>query len=570
MPTFPNATALTSSTVTTGTVFPCSESSARNEITAANLLAGLSILQGSPAVASMTGISWAARVRAQDIAGSDGDAITSFSSIDSNTRTFTGTGTLKTGSNGINSKNVLRFNGSSNTFTTPAGGASLTGDFYAFAVVKWSSLTGYQNVLSWGDSGVNGKRRSMLKFSAAVAPINAYCFIGEFADMKSDTALANSTVYLLEMAFSSTTGISTLWVNGVRIGSAPLLDSTNAYTSLAAYTSTVLRLAANPGGSEFLAGDLAEAAWLGSWPTADQRDVILSYVASQYGLSLSHGGYAGVLGSGTSVGGGGSIYDANGSVVIGGTTPILTGGTGISITKSAGFSVYGTIAAYALNAEHILTNNWTTQNVLSLWNKASGQAWSAITFRRPGSAAGEEMGALGVGAASQFPWSGPNSSTYLEASNFADTSKYGDWRLVQTKPSGGNYKLRKRVRDDTQAIEEYDLTAAEPSVNGPTTGLVCLRGKPVTSVANNGTLNTNITTGSTQVGVVIVKDTTSGKGAIYQLVNATLTAIGTPDAQFTTTFDNASTVNIYNSSGQLVIQNKTGGALNLTASYYGA
>jgi len=43
MPTFPNATALTSSTVTTGTVFPCSESSARNEITAANLFAGMGV-----------------------------------------------------------------------------------------------------------------------------------------------------------------------------------------------------------------------------------------------------------------------------------------------------------------------------------------------------------------------------------------------------------------------------------------------------------------------------------------------------------------------------------------------
>ncbi len=50
MPTFPNATALTSSTVTTGTVFPCSESAARNEITASNLLVGLKI----PSTATLT------------------------------------------------------------------------------------------------------------------------------------------------------------------------------------------------------------------------------------------------------------------------------------------------------------------------------------------------------------------------------------------------------------------------------------------------------------------------------------------------------------------------------------
>jgi hypothetical protein len=513
--------------------------------------------------ANMAALSWVGRVRAADIAGSDGASITSFSGIESSPRTWSGSGTLKTAGNGINNRNVLRLNGSSNVYTTPTGAASLATDFYAYAVVKFTSIVGYQDVMSFGDA-TNTERRSMLKFSNSVSPNNCFCFIGELADVRSATALAAATTYLLEMAYNATTGRATLWVNGYQV-ETNATSVTSSYASLTAYSSTVLRIGQNPSGGEWFNGDIAEAGWLGSFPTSAEQQTIRKYIADYYALSITDSGGLAVSSAGVVAPAAYTV--AKDSFVYGGITPLLTGGTNIPIDKGAAHSFYGAVAFRAGSSEHMISCDWTGQNVCAFWNRnASG--FSASVYRKPGTA-GNEMAAVGVAPVSTFPWGGPNNSLYLETSNFSDTTKYGDYREIQTKFDGANFKLRKRTRDDTNAIEEYDLTAAEPSVNGATTGLVKLNGRPVTSVANNGTLNTNITTGATQCGIVIVKDTTNSRCAVYRLENTTLTAISVDTTYFSTTATTASKVNTYNSSGQLQIENKLGSAANLTAAYYG-
>jgi hypothetical protein len=525
-------------------------------LTQASFIDLIDSLASLPPATAMTDISWVARIRATDIAGSDGASITSFTSIDSNARTFSGTATLKTASNGINSKNVLRFNGTSNAFTTAAGAASLASDWYMAAVVKFVNVSSHRDILSWGDAS-NGERRSM-----HTSPSGAYGFIGESADAVSTTIMTNGTARLLEMAYDASEDLVYLWVNGVEVyRSAP----TN---TLAAYASTVLRIGSNPSGAEFLSGDLAEAFFLGSFPSSFTRRSIYSYIVSEYALSIpTFSGYYPYVSSSTADLTYGLLYESDGSVVVGSSVPLNTGGTNLPIDQPATFSIYGTLAAYVVDAEHLLSSTWGDQNVLSLWNKNS-IGWSAIVFRNVGTT-GEEMAAVGMGAANRFPWTGPNQSLYIEASNFKDTSKYGDFRVVQTSPGAGGAKLRHRMRDDTNAFEDYSMSATAPSVNGPTADLVSLRGKPTASVANDGTLDTNITTGAGQCGLVVVKDATGSKCAVYRLENATLTSVSA-DASFSTTIDTASKINVYNNSGQIRLQNKTGGALSLTAAYYGA
>ncbi len=466
--------------------------------------------------ATIASISWAARVRASNIAGGDGASITSFTDISGNSIGFSGTGTLKTGGNGINGQNVLRFNGSSNAYSSSSGGAGLTGDFYFAAVCKFNGLGVFQDVISFGDSGTTGKRRSMIIYNS-----NSFYFIGQSADVNSNYSVSSATAYFLEIVYVSGTNTISMYVNGsiVATGSA----------SLVSFSSAGLEIGQSPGAGEFLNGDVAEAFWIGTALSASQRSLVLAYVSSQYGIgSFTAGQYLPVF-TGSQQLGSSVVYEIDAGVVVGSTAPLLTGGTNISPNNMAIVSCYGSFASQAVGSEHSFVNDWASQNTVYVYNQnASG--FSAVRFGRPIS--GEELGAIGAAPVSTFPWGGPNNSCYVEASNFHDSNKFGDWRVVQTK-AGSSALLRGRIRDDTKAIEDYDDTAAEPSVDGPTAGLVCLRGKPVTAVADNGTLNTNITTGATHCGLVVVKDATNSKCAVYRLENTTLTLVSA-DSEFST------------------------------------
>lgn len=543
-------TPLTNLTVTQNTLFPCSEGDARNEITAGNLLAGLGIFaSGLPSVFNPAAVPWVCRVRASDIAGSDGAAITSFTSTDNNARTFTGTGTLRTGGNGINGKNVLRLNGTTNYFSTPTGGASLTGSWYLAVVAKWSSLTGYQNAVSFGDN-TTSERRSLGKYNT-----NKAALILSTGDLVGTTTLTTGTAYLLEAWFDGTTAY--LALNG----------AVEAFggRSLAAYLSTALTLGCNPDNGELLAGDVAEGFWLGSVPSVVTQAGLRQYLATQYGLSLKGQAAASPVGTAVVTSEGLAV---GGNLVVNGLQPGYVG-HGVATapaawTSPAVLTVRGPIAAYVTqaggNGEHLFASD-SGDNCAAVWNTVGYSAFRYLT------ADGREHGAVGVGQIGNAPFGGPKGALYLECSDFTDTANWGDLRIVQTK--NATQKVRSRLRYDTQAHEEYDASWAEPSANGPTTGLVRLTGRPVTSVANDGTLDTNITTGSGQCGLLVVKDATNNKAAVYRLENATLTSVSA-DAEFSTVQGTSSKVNVYANSGQIRLENKTGGALNLTAAYYGA
>ncbi|WP_439624079.1 hypothetical protein [Gemmata sp.] len=553
-------TALTNLTVTSNTLFPCSEASARNEITAANLLAGLSVVTGGtvPASYAPSSTAWLAFIDADSVSGSDGDAVSSLALSYGSTSAFTqATGAnrplLKTGANGLNGHNGVLFDKSNDSLNTTTGGAGLTGSWYVAAVCKFTGAAStYENVLSWGDAGVTGKRRSLAR-----TPAGNLVFLGENADVNTTTALAGGTAYLLEAAYDGSS--LTLRVNGTVVKYAA--------ASFVAYSSAVLRLGTNNGGTEPFGGSLYLAAFLGSVPSVPDQIGLRSYVAARYGLTIANSTRAGHLPVFTAdravdIG---AVFQTGQNIVFGGLVPLSVGSSyaeaAASWTGTAAVTVNGSLACLGAGSEHLLARDGG-DNVGAVWSK---QAFSALRYL---SWNGSERGALGVAWDSAYPFGGPNGSMYCEFSNFEDAGLYGDYREVQTN-SGGTAKVRRRVRDDTYAIEEYDFTAAATVANAPTTGLVKLNGRPVTSTANDGTLDTNITTGATQCGLVVVKDATNSKCAVYRLENATLTLVSA-DAEFSTTQGTASKVNVYANSGQIRLENKTGGALSLTAAYYGA
>jgi hypothetical protein len=111
-------------------------------------------------------------------------------------------------------------------------------------------------------------------------------------------------------------------------------------------------------------------------------------------------------------------------------------------------------------------------------------------------------------------------------------------------------------------------TSATPQTNYPSPGLVCQRGTPVTSVANNGTLDTLILTAG--AGVLVVKDVTNSKAAMYPIAFGAIKTALFADTEFSTSQGTSSKVNVYVLNGQIRIENKTGSAALLTAAYYGA
>ncbi len=66
--------------------------------------------------------------------------------------------------------------------------------------------------------------------------------------------------------------------------------------------------------------------------------------------------------------------------------------------------------------------------------------------------------------------------------------------------------------------------------------------------------------------MVVVKDATGSKTGLFRLDGTTLMLVSA-DAEFSVTKDTGSKVNVYAESGYIQVQNKTGGALNLTAAF---
>jgi hypothetical protein len=368
-------------------------------------------------------------------------------------------------------------------------------------------------------------------------------------------SLADNTSHIFSGSIGAS--LSRIWLDGSIVS---MTESTGAVGS---QTSALEIASNNAGSSDYFIGDIAEIILYSGTLSTGDRQGVEAYLAGKYGLPIS--GTSSQIASlidlqdhnGTTL----IHVDGSGNFIVGAGNVIDTGGTGLSFTNPAPLSVNASLAANATGSEHYLTNTWFAQNVLAIQNQHSG-GFSAARFLRY---TGEEMGAIGYAQPNDAPWGGPNGSDFWEFSNFHSESTWGDFRLVQSQSSVA--RLRSRIRGDTNAIEEYDLTWTEPGSSNPSAGLTSLRSLPVASVANNATTNTYITTPA--FGIVIVKDRTNNKSAVYAIENTTLTALSA-DAEFSTSSGNSGTVNVYNSSGQLILQNKTGGPLNLTAAYYGA
>ncbi len=240
---------------------------------------------------------WTRRFKAQDLqdlGGTDGSSVSSWvdkaGSGDPAAQATSGNRpVLKTGANGINSKAVVKFDGSNDYLTTAAGAAALTTNFYMAAVVRFRSLTGYETVLAFGDEA-GGKRREMLKWDTGEIGFNGYSsdvYLGSFHPL-IDVA------YFVEITRIGTR--ITIYVNGVQYATGT--------PTLNAYVSTILTLAANNAGGENLNGELAEVFFSPDTSVARLRGT-RSYVATEYGLTISNWDFTTSLlvwtGSGTEV-----------------------------------------------------------------------------------------------------------------------------------------------------------------------------------------------------------------------------------------------------------------------------
>jgi hypothetical protein len=532
--------------------------------------AGIAAVRSVPDV---TGFSWVKRVRADTIAGADGASVSSWALSQGTGAAFTGGGQiLKTAANGINNRSVVRFqSGDSTWLTSSNGGASLTGpSWYAAAVCRVNDLSGVVQAIWAFGSNNNGQRRFLYKNFIA-----NWSYGTGGTNIDTQTAVTANAAVLVEVRFAAT--VATVWVNGVFAGSAS--------TNNDAYSDNAIYLGRSLGSGETLRGDIAEFAIGGFTPTDAQLAAYRQYVADYYGIAvegtvsepvLAIGDASGSVGGPvTGVGMNGTTFVVSPAtpLVIGGSTVLLAGGTGLPPTYPASLSVYSSLVAFARNSGHLLYNDWFGQNVCQVFNANAG-GFSAFAFMKPavGIVDGNEGGAVGVAPAkpasvgTPWPWGGPNGSMYIECADLLGSTYYGDGRIVQTKLN--SVLLRWRLRGDSRnQFEEYDASWTEPAVDAPSPGLVSLRGAVAVSVANNGTLDSNITTGAGRCGLVVVSDRTNARCALYRLQNTTLTSISS-DAIFSTTAGQASVVSVYANSGQIRLENKTGGALLLTASFH--
>lgn len=516
-------------------------------------------------------------VRANDLAGADGTAVSSWALTAGSTSAWTqATGAnqpvIKTGI--IGGQKVVRFDGTNDSLATTNGGQALNGvSWYVWAVLRDISLTNYQNFFAWGNAS-NGQRRSMFKFASSDGTPNAYAFVGQTADVKAATnTIAAATDYFLEMYYDKAQDKITLRINGTQVANADP-------GTLNSYASDVMLIGLGPNGTEFANMDLAEAGCCAYLPSATLLANMGGYVQRLYGITV-----AGAVGKASALAmfsatnaltpsvllqtpAGDAAYTVAGKGLrIGGVDPILTGngenGVQTSWTDPALLSVRGVFAASipigtAAGPIHLMQTAAQT-NVLNI-QCTHPQGYSAIAFSNY---LGAALAAIGVASANNGPWGGPNGSYFLEAFQGFVGGIYGDLRILQSQI--GSVKLRVRIRDDGGQIEEYDYRWTEPSVNGPSPGLTRLSGRPAVATANDAVFATNITTGSGYAGRVTAIDVSGSKTAEYRLENTTLTLVS-GDASFSTV-QGTSKINVYASGGQIVMENKSGGSLNLTARF---
>lgn len=505
-----------------------------------------------------TSISWVADVDPDAVAGSDGDALASVASGGSAHSFDQGTGgnkpLLKKGANGINSHNVIRFDGSNDFLSASTGGLSLTTTWYLGIVVRFSSVSGFQHVVCWGDASGDQHRRGLLKWgSGGPFTTNTITFNANsptnIGDVDSTFVPTQDVACFIEITLSG--GTLNIYANGTLVATGT--------PTLASFTAAVINVGENVGGSEPFAGDVARLWLLDSVPAAGTLGAIRSYVKSRYAIANMADLHALTFYESSTSLGPANVYQQDVGVTVGYGDSIVTTNTPLDASNTALFSVLGGFAAHVLAQEHELSNDWAEQNTIAVWNKNVG-GFSAVRFRRTGSV-GAEMAAVGYAVGIE-PWGATTTgSLYFETSNFSDTSQYGVMRIVQTKASGSHFSKRLDMHQTGEMVwqDQQDYTSQH---------VTCVMPGTVQAIADSAVLTTIIPTPAT--GLLVVRDGTNSLAGLWRVEGTVLTAIGTLNAEWTTTKDTGSKVNVYAESNVIKVQNKTGGSLDLVAAFYGA
>lgn len=227
------------------------------------------LLCGASAVAS--GASWTPASfpnqvgwwRAKDIAGkSDGDSVTAWPDSFGVQSDATGTGTYKTGANGINSQPAILFNGSSDYYDTGYSGTPT--DFFAWAVFDVQ------------DTGYNGRIFSK-------DDTNGFDIARRHTGSDVILFIRGSA----EIIASSTPGFAAVGRNGTS-GSFLSNATTNTKTvSGTALSSTTMIIGRFVTATAYNSGLIAECGIISSYPSAGELTSFKTYINSEYGITTS-------------------------------------------------------------------------------------------------------------------------------------------------------------------------------------------------------------------------------------------------------------------------------------------
>lgn len=465
---------------------------------------------------------WLARFDADDLSGADESAVSTWGTDIAATQATGGNQpTLRTGANGINNRNAVQF-GSNKYLQTATGGASLAGDWYAAAVCKRTG-TGFQWVWCWGEEGT-GQRRAFgnaVRSGGQVWELN-----GSSADLT--TWVASGTAAVL-VECQNVDGLISAWANGVQI-----LDGLAAATT--AYSSAAVTLGGNNGGTENWTGLIARMWFASGVPTAGQVQYVRETAATNYALT------------------------------VGRAAASLAGGP-----ITAGVATVTRLTATGGQKEHSLVTAFSNKNVQFVQNLAP-DGYSATVYKPSTSTADAEIPSMAVGYGNLSEPAG-----VFRGAGFIEVTGGFIHRDIHTGAVGsvGSGNVRRFEERPTGEISLYRASAAWPSEP-----LACMTGLPDQAVANDGVavLASTATENGVSVtrglytplfGLLVVADVTGTKTGVFRVDGTTLTSVSA-DAEFSTTKDTSSKVNVYAESGAIRLQNKTGGSLNLTAAYYGA
>jgi hypothetical protein len=252
----------------------------------------------TPATAlPVSGVSPVLWMYADDLAGSDGDAVVTWTSKEGSAFAFAGAATkqplLKKAANGINGHNTVLFDGSNDILVyTAANAVSTATQGTVFVVYRMTAVDKSANALvSSMDEGtaaatgffIEGLFQTTGKFVRSWHRVAS----GTVDDVRCDTVLSATTPYLATFRSSGTA--YSAWVNGT----AQTLTVATGTNSGDWWGDAPNRDSFTLGGIKYnaeanqLKGDIAEIAMYDIGLETADIDTVESYLATRYGITLA-------------------------------------------------------------------------------------------------------------------------------------------------------------------------------------------------------------------------------------------------------------------------------------------